>query len=158
MSEHGRHEPAAGPGGREPVVERLDEAECLRLIAPGGVGRLAYTGRHGVTVLPVNYRLHEGTIVFRTGRSSAMDEDLRTGMAGAEYRVGFEVDRLDEDLEEGWSVLVQGSAHHVDSADELASVRQAGVRPWPGGQKEAFLRIRPTRITGRRITHQDGRG
>ncbi len=25
----------------QPVLERLDEAECLLLISPGGVGRLA---------------------------------------------------------------------------------------------------------------------
>ena len=26
----------------EPVLEHLDADECLRLISPGGVGRLAY--------------------------------------------------------------------------------------------------------------------
>ena len=50
------------------VLEHLDEAECLRLIAPGGVGRIAYLGRYGLTVLPVNYALHAGTIMFRTAR------------------------------------------------------------------------------------------
>ncbi|WP_119727605.1 pyridoxamine 5'-phosphate oxidase family protein [Thermomonospora amylolytica] len=141
--------------GREPVTRHLDETECLRLIAPGGIGRLAFTGRYGVTVLPVNYKLHEGTIVFRTSHHGATDEDLRTGITGAEYKVGFEIDHLDPDRREGWSVLIQGSAHHVDSAAERAAVQQAGIEPWPGGDKEAFIQIIPTRITGRRIIRTD---
>ena len=136
--------------GTQPL-EYLDEAECLRLIAPGGIGRLAYTGRYGMTVLPVNYALHEGTIVFRTAHDSPTDEDLRTGIADAEYKVAFEIDDIDPVAREGWSVLVQGSAHHVDSADERASVQAAGVEPWVGGVRELFVRVIPTRVTGRRI-------
>jgi Pyridoxamine 5'-phosphate oxidase len=62
---------------RRPELEELVEAECLRLITPGGIGRLAYLGRYGPTVLPVNYRLYDGTIVFRTAQDSPADEDLR---------------------------------------------------------------------------------
>jgi nitroimidazol reductase NimA-like FMN-containing flavoprotein (pyridoxamine 5'-phosphate oxidase superfamily) len=137
--------------GGAPTPVPLDETECLRLISPGGVGRLGYFGRYGPTILPVNYRLYEGTILFRTAQDSPTDEDLRTGIADAEYKVAFEIDELDLAAREGWSVLVQGSLHHVDSEDERASVRQAGVEPWAGGPRELFLRIRPSRITGRRI-------
>lgn len=139
-------------GTVRPVPQKLDEAECLRLVAPGGIGRLAYSGRYGLTVLPVNYALHEGTIVFRTAHDSPTQEDLRTGIENAEYKVAFEVDEFDATAEEGWSVLIQGSAHHVDSEAERASVLRAGVEPWAGGEREAFLRIVPTRITGRRVS------
>jgi len=132
-------------------LEELDEAECLRLIAPGGIGRIAYTGRYGPTVLPVNYRWHEGSIVFRTAQDSPTDEDLRTGIAHAEYKVAFEIDEIDTVAREGWSVLIQGPLHHVASDAERASVRQAGVQTWPGGNRELFLRIVPSRVTGRRI-------
>jgi nitroimidazol reductase NimA-like FMN-containing flavoprotein (pyridoxamine 5'-phosphate oxidase superfamily) len=131
--------------------ERLDEAECLRLISPGGVGRLAYSGRFGPTVLPVNYKLHEGTIVFRTAHDSPTDEDLRTGIQGAEFKVAFEIDDINPASRAGWSVLIQGSVHHVESDAERASVLGAGVEPWAGGARELFLRIVPTRVTGRRI-------
>src|ERR1700757_2445021 len=60
------------PGAAKPAAEPMDEAECLRLISAGGVGRIGYTGRFGPTVVPVNYALHEGTIVFRTGQHSPM--------------------------------------------------------------------------------------
>src|SRR5579875_4186723 len=136
---------------QQPVVEQLDEAECLRLISAGGIGRIAYSGRSGPTVLPVSYKLYEGTIVFRTETGSPMGEDLRTGIAHAEYKVAFEIDQIDAAAREGWSVLVQGPAHHVDSATERASVAKSGVEPWPGGARELFLRIVPHRITGRRI-------
>jgi nitroimidazol reductase NimA-like FMN-containing flavoprotein (pyridoxamine 5'-phosphate oxidase superfamily) len=135
----------------ESAVELLDEAECLRLISAGGVGRIGYTGRFGPTVVPVNYALHEGTIVFRTGQHSPMGEDLRTGIEHAESQVAFEIDELSPATREGWSILVQGAAHPVDSEAERASVMQSGVEPWAGGEKELFFRVIPTRITGRRI-------
>jgi nitroimidazol reductase NimA-like FMN-containing flavoprotein (pyridoxamine 5'-phosphate oxidase superfamily) len=136
---------------RPPVLEELDEAECLELITPGGIGRIAYSGRYGPTVLPVNYRMYEGSIVFRTAQDSPTDEDLRTGIAHAEYKVAFEIDEIDTAAREGWSVLVQGPVHHVESDSERASVLEAGVETWPGGERELFLRIVPSRITGRRI-------
>ncbi|HEX6472645.1 MAG TPA: pyridoxamine 5'-phosphate oxidase family protein [Streptosporangiaceae bacterium] len=138
-----------GSAGSRP--QTLDEAECLRLISPGGVGRLAYSGRYGLTVFPVNYVLYEGTIVFRTAHDSPMDEDLRTGIANAEYKVAFEIDDIDRGGQGGWSVLVQGAAHHVESEAERAAVRESGVEPWAGGARELYIRIIPTRITGRRI-------
>jgi nitroimidazol reductase NimA-like FMN-containing flavoprotein (pyridoxamine 5'-phosphate oxidase superfamily) len=35
-------------------IEELDEAESLRLISAGGIGRIAYASRFGPVVLPVN--------------------------------------------------------------------------------------------------------
>jgi nitroimidazol reductase NimA-like FMN-containing flavoprotein (pyridoxamine 5'-phosphate oxidase superfamily) len=133
------------------VMAELDEAECLRLISPGGIGRIAFVGRSDLTVLPVNYRLADGAILFRTAQDSRTGEDLRTGIAHAEYRVAFEIDRFDEASREGWSVLIQGPAHHLDSEAEQAAALAAGVEPWPSGEKDHFIRITPVHITGRRI-------
>lgn len=135
------------------MLEELDETECLQLIGSGGIGRIGYSGRYGPTVMPVNYRLYEGTIVFRTAQDSATDEDLRTGIANAEFKVAFEIDDFDTAARTGWSVLIQGSAHHVESEDERAAVAGAGVDPWAGGDRQLFLRIIPTRVTGRRVSH-----
>src|SRR5215469_6216651 len=140
----------SGPG----ELEELDEAECLRLVSPGGIGRIAYSGRFGPMVLPVNYKLHEGTIVFRTVEDSPLDEDLRTGIANAEYRVAFEIDDFSRTAREGWSVLIQGALHHVDSEAERASVRESGVQPWAGGPRDLYLRVIPSRVTGRRIVRK----
>jgi nitroimidazol reductase NimA-like FMN-containing flavoprotein (pyridoxamine 5'-phosphate oxidase superfamily) len=133
------------------VIEELDQAECLRLVSQGVIGRIAYRSRYGPAVLPVNYKWHEGAVVFRTTRHSALDEDLQTGITGGDYLVAFEVDEIDEPGRQGWSVLIQGPAHHVESEAERESAAQAGVEPWPAGERELFLRIVPHRLTGRRI-------
>lgn len=135
----------------ERVIEVLDEAECLRLIAPGGIGRIAYSGRFGQAILPVNYKLHDGAIVFRTALRGALDEDLQTGIGAAEYRVAFEIDELDLPARQGWSVLIQGPAHRVESESERAFALEACVENWAPGDRELFVRIVPSRITGRRI-------
>jgi nitroimidazol reductase NimA-like FMN-containing flavoprotein (pyridoxamine 5'-phosphate oxidase superfamily) len=135
-------------------LEILDEAECTRLIAPGGIGRVVFPGRFDLTVLPVNYVLHNGAILFRTAQAGSTDEDLRTGIAHAEYRVAFEIDEFDKETRDGWSVLIQGPAHHLDDPAEQADAIAAGVEPWAGGEREHFIRITPARITGRRIRHR----
>jgi nitroimidazol reductase NimA-like FMN-containing flavoprotein (pyridoxamine 5'-phosphate oxidase superfamily) len=89
--------------------------------------------------------------VFRTARHSALDEDLQTGIAGGEYMVAFEIDELDFAMRQGWSVLIQGPAHHVEAEAERQAATAAGVEPWAGGERELFLRIVPHRVTGRRI-------
>ena len=71
-------------------------------------------------------------------------------------RVAFEVDEFDHEAREGWSVLVQGPAHHLDSESERAEAAAAGVVPWPDGVREHFIRITPARITGRRIRRSAG--
>ena len=133
------------------VIEELDEAESLRLIAPGGVGRIAYASRFGPAVLPVNYKWHDGAIVFRTTRHSAMDEDLQTGITGGDYIVAFEIDEIDVPGRQGWSVLIHGPAHHVEAGAERQAAVAAGVEPWPAGERELFIRVLPHRVTGRRI-------
>jgi nitroimidazol reductase NimA-like FMN-containing flavoprotein (pyridoxamine 5'-phosphate oxidase superfamily) len=132
------------------VIEELDEDTCLQLISQGGIGRIAYTSRFGPAVLPVNYTLHEGAVVFRTAEHGPLDEDLRTGIEGAEYKVAFEIDDIDLAGRQGWSVLIQGPAHHV-IATERDAVLKSGVEAWAPGDRELFVRIVPSRVTGRRI-------
>ncbi|MBO0821191.1 MAG: pyridoxamine 5'-phosphate oxidase family protein [Nocardiopsaceae bacterium] len=132
------------------VIEELGEERCLSLISGGGVGRIAYTSRFGPAVLPVNYTFSGGAIVFRTAEHGPLDEDLRTGIADADYKVAFEIDDIDPASKLGWSVLIQGPAHHVTGPEE-DSVRRACVEPWAPGPRELFVRIVPSRVTGRRI-------
>jgi nitroimidazol reductase NimA-like FMN-containing flavoprotein (pyridoxamine 5'-phosphate oxidase superfamily) len=139
------------PEHGKPIMETLDETECLRLASTQVIGRLAFVGSYDLTVQPVNYRLVDGVILFRTAQDSRTGEDLRTGIEHAEYKVAFEVDSFDEKAREGWSVLIQGPAHHLDSAVEQEKALTAGVEPWPGGEKEHFIKITPVRITGRRV-------
>jgi nitroimidazol reductase NimA-like FMN-containing flavoprotein (pyridoxamine 5'-phosphate oxidase superfamily) len=134
----------------ERVIEELSEDQCLNLISGGGIGRIAYTSRFGPAVLPVNYALQDGAVVFRTAAHGPLDEDLQTGITGADYKVAFEIDSIDLGSQRGWSVLIQGPAHHVAGTEE-EGVRRAGVESWAPGDRELFVRIVPSRITGRRV-------
>jgi Pyridoxamine 5'-phosphate oxidase len=87
-----------------------------------------------------------GTIAIRTSEGSMIE-------GHADDQVAFEVDRLDEALCQGWSVLVRGPAHRVAHPAELHHVRRdtSTLWPWPGGDQDVYVRIIPDRITGRRI-------
>ena len=122
----------------EPVLEELSEAESLRLIAQAEIGRIGFTGRFGPVVLPVNFKLVDGAVIFRTEEYGHIAEDLRTGITGADYKVAFEVDETDAATRTGWSVLIQGAVHHVDDrggAGEPAHGRRRAM----GGRGEGLV-------------------
>ncbi|RCV48759.1 helix-turn-helix domain-containing protein, partial [Marinitenerispora sediminis] len=140
------------PGsGREgvpaPVLYWLGAEECMELVAPGGIGRIAFCteGASGPAVLPVTYTVVDGNIVFRTAPEGTIAEH-------SEGYVSFEVDQLDGVMSEGWSVLIRGRARQVRDPEERDALRRStAVRPWAGGARDAYVVIVPTRISGRRI-------
>jgi len=146
-------QPAAQAGDPQPQspLEPFGEAESWKLISAGGVGRIGYSGRYGPTILPVNFMVQDNAIYFRTARHSTMEEDLRTGIAHADYKVAFQIDHFDDVAHAGWSVLVQGDVHPMESDDELALASRAGVESWAAGDRDLFMRITPTKITGHRV-------
>jgi hypothetical protein len=79
------------------------------------------------------------------------DEDLRTGIAQADYQVVVEVDQIDAEAREGWFVLVRGAAHHLDTEAERAPFMDAGLEPWIEGVPAHFIRVNPTTIWGNRV-------
>jgi nitroimidazol reductase NimA-like FMN-containing flavoprotein (pyridoxamine 5'-phosphate oxidase superfamily) len=127
------------------VVSKLGAAECRRLITPGGVGRIAFGTLDGPVIIPVNFAVLAGTIVIRTAVGTIID-----GHAGGQ--VALEADHIDEALRQGWSVLVRGPAHHVTHPAELSRLQEdAAVWPWAAGEREVYVRVIPSQITGRRI-------
>jgi transcriptional regulator with XRE-family HTH domain len=140
------------PPGHDPrpagLLERLGAAECNRLLAPGGIGRIAFATASGLMILPVNYALVAGTIVIRTGTGSVI-------AAHGDDPVAFEADHIDEALGQGWNVLIRGHAHRALRPGELQHLRHdRDPRPWPAGEHDLYIRIVPDRITGRRIRAQ----
>jgi len=142
--------PGAGTGARR-VVERLDEASSMELLSAGRIARLIYNSRYGPVALPSEYKIHEGSIVFRTYQVTFTEQDLRTGIAHAEYQVVVEIDHVDPDARQGWVVLVRGTAHHVDTEAERASISNIGLESWVEGEPEHFIRVDPISIEGQRI-------
>jgi nitroimidazol reductase NimA-like FMN-containing flavoprotein (pyridoxamine 5'-phosphate oxidase superfamily) len=126
----------------------MSAQECLHLLADPDlhVGRLALILDDEPVILPVNFTVDRGVIVFRTETGSLLAYATR----GAP--VAFEVDKVDPAWREGWSVLVRGRGEHVSDPDELVRLRSLPLQPWAPGDKALFARIVPTAISGRRIT------
>lgn len=131
-------------GDRPPPVQVLGEAECRRLLAPGGIARIAFDTEAGPEVLPVVFALAGGVVVVRTVTDGPL-----AAFAGGE--VWFEADHLDEARCEGWAVRVTGTAAPITAAEVRALRERAGERPWTGSIRGTYLRIRATTLTGRRL-------
>lgn len=142
--------PNDGPQVGAPL-QPLGEAECWELLRAGGIGRIGYSGRFGPTIMPINFQVENEAIYFRVASHGATGEDLRTGIAHADYRVAFEVDQFDVAARSGWSVLMQGDVHPMETEDERASVARICVESWVSGPRELFMRITPTHLTGHRV-------
>ena len=111
-------------------------------------GRLVHTSHYGPTALPVAYTLDGGSIVLSTC-DPVIDEHLRTGIENADYQVVVEADQVDLEAREGWTVLVIGAAHHLDTEAERAPFIDAGPEPWYEDIPTHFIRVIPTHIWGR---------
>jgi len=137
--------PGSGRAGPHPHLDILSKEECESHLAGGGVGRFVFLAEQGPVALPVNFRLVDGDIVFRTRREGVL-------AAAAGTTVSFEADRIDEAMSEGWSVLITGRARLIDEQAELEKVVDLGdLEPWPGGRREALMRIETATISGRSI-------
>lgn len=138
--------PGPGRAGPHPHLDVMTREDCEAHLVRGGVGRFVFTSERGPVALPVNFRLLDGDVVFRTSTHGVL-----TAAVSADGRVGFEVDRIDDAMSEGWSVVISGCARLVDDPDELAHIAELGIEPWPGGRREAVIRIETETISGRRI-------
>ena len=119
----------------------------MELLATGETGRLVFTSRYGPTALPISYKIDGGSLVLGTW-DPVFDEDLRTGIADADYQVAIEVDQVDPQTRQGWIVLARGAAHHLDTEAERAPIIDAGLEPWVEGITPHFIRVSPTTIFG----------
>jgi nitroimidazol reductase NimA-like FMN-containing flavoprotein (pyridoxamine 5'-phosphate oxidase superfamily) len=128
------------------IVE-LDASECQQLLASGTVGRVGVTIDALPAVLPVNYAMQDGAVVFRTVAGTKLDA------ATANTVVAFEVDSGSDHEHGAWSVLVRGIATEVTDPAELRAVRSLPLESWAfDGSADHYVRVEPTLITGRLIT------
>jgi len=146
ISGSGLESPPGRPRSPEgQLIEQLAPDECAALVAPGGIGRFIFVDDRGPIAWPVNFRILDGDVVFRTESGSRVLDRLATA------DTSFEVDRLDEALTEGWSVLMTGQSRLITDPAERTLAGALGVRPWAGGPHDAYVRLSPRTVTGRRI-------
>jgi nitroimidazol reductase NimA-like FMN-containing flavoprotein (pyridoxamine 5'-phosphate oxidase superfamily) len=133
------------PGGRS--FRELTYQECLTHLGRATIGRLAVVVGRYPQVFPVNYRLDDFVVVFRT--------DLGTKLLAAQHaNVAFEVDNVDQEARTGWSVLIQGMAEDVSARvdDAIAERgRHLDIDPWAPGDRSRVVRIIPASVSGREI-------
>ncbi|MFE9354885.1 pyridoxamine 5'-phosphate oxidase family protein [Streptomyces olivaceoviridis] len=142
--------PGQGYALLHPQLRDLAPEECHTLLSTHGVGRISVSASDGrPAIVPVNYEIVDDAIVFRTAPDSV-------AAAAAETEVAFEVDHVDDALSQGWSVLAVGPASVVTEPEAVRRLaQQAHTTPWAGGEREMWVSIRPTSLTGRRITPAD---
>ena len=134
--------------GRQIVSTRLEvlsTEDCYRLLRGGLVGRVGVTVSAIPEVLPVNYTLLEGDIVFRTGRDTSLYAATR------DVPIAFEVDESDPVTLSGWSVLAVGLTEEVTDPEEIARALAILPDSWAPHEHAHVIRLTPARISGRRI-------
>jgi transcriptional regulator with XRE-family HTH domain len=143
--------PGQRGAAKNPVLQRLTTDECRAHVAAGGIGRFLFVdpGR-GPVAIPVNYKTDGDDVIFRTTGTSGVGADIWLTAALAQ-KVSFDVDHLDDTLSEGWSVLLSGTARVITDPAELDRVKGLDIEPWAGGDRNVYVRLTPTEITGRRI-------
>ncbi len=111
------------------------------------MGRVVFSSARGPVALPVNYEFTEDQVVFST-------DDAKAAALGSGETIGFEIDRVDEALSEGWSVLVTGRCRRIEDAAEARRLSSLDLEAWAGGDRHALVAIMPAEVTGRVIVHQ----
>ncbi len=121
----------------------LTARECLELLETCKVGRVAWCGAAGPTMIPVNYVLHDGAVWIRSTPYSKLARETAGG------RMAFEVDGFDELARSGWSVLVRGRAERRPPAELPPDLPE--VETWPEGPRPFVLSIGLRELTGKRL-------
>jgi len=122
----------------------IDDDQCIELMSSTPIGRIAFTVDGHPMVVPVNFKWHEDTIVFRTLEGQKLD-------AAAEGQtVCFEIDHWDAGDETGWSIVVVGQAREVTNFAEREQLESIGLIPWAKEKwRPMWVRIEPESIAGR---------
>ncbi len=135
-----------GRAGPHPQLQPLTAQQCEAHLSAGGVGRIVFSTDRGPIPLPVNYEYSNDNIVISTDIAKA-------DILESQHTVSFEIDRIDNVMSEGWSVLVTGSARRIDDPDELVALASLDLESWAGGGRHALVAISLQEITGRVIVH-----
>ncbi len=129
----------------QPQLETLTREECLELLQRSVIGRIGYVADGLAIIVPVNFTMLDGDIVFCTARGRKLSWLNLRG------RLSFQADESTPADHEGWSVLVHGVAREVTDPGELAALRRRPQRSWLRSPEEHWVRIDVESISGRAL-------
>lgn len=136
-------------GHGETGLEVLSRDESLALASRSPVGRVALVVGGAPVVVPVNFALFQGDVVFRTSSASK----LLAAVVGAV--VSFEVDHFEPSTRSGWSVLISGPASEIVDTDVRAAVDRLAIDSWVA-DSQRYVRIAARVVSGRRLDPEAG--
>ena len=109
------------------------------------IGRVGISVSAIPEVLPVNYRLQEGNIVFRTGAGTT----LHAATAGT--AIAFEVDESGSRHAQWLERPRGGPSEEVTDPQEDKQAFAVLPNGWVPREHEHVIRLVPSRVSGRRI-------
>jgi nitroimidazol reductase NimA-like FMN-containing flavoprotein (pyridoxamine 5'-phosphate oxidase superfamily) len=129
----------------------VDAEECADLLGAATIGRLGVVVDGHPEIYPVNhvYDRESGCVMFPTNARTKLHAALN-GTA-----VAFEVDGISPDCDRGWSVLLVGHAEEITDPDTIAQAAQLRTVLWRSDDHVHWIRIVPSKVTGRRICGSD---
>ncbi len=130
--------------GRTWLIE-LSEQACQELLERAIIGRLGVVIDGKPEVFPIGHVVDDGCIVFPTNAGTKMHAALEWPW------VGVEVDEIDPDGLTGRSVMVSGKAEEITDAVTIERVAAQRTVPWRTDPSVRWIRVVPTRVTGRQI-------
>ena len=123
-------------------VEELSVEECWKLLGLEDFGRLAYRLVDEVHLVPINYVVDAGTLLFRTSSGNKL-------LAAALHSdVAFEIDWRDDAV--AWSVVVRGQLHRLGE-DEAHRADALPLGHWMPSLKYDVVELMPATVAGRRF-------
>jgi Pyridoxamine 5'-phosphate oxidase len=128
-------------------LNALSRAESLRLLGGVSMGRLVFTHLALPAIRPVNHVLHDGQVIIRTYRGTAIATAVGANPGTV---VAYEADLIDPDSHVGWSVIIVGRASRVTDPAEADRYR-AQLRPWVAGGLDDVIAIQADMVDGFRL-------
>ena len=124
------------------AVVELSAEDCWALLEAEEFGRLAYRLVDEVHVVPINYAVDDGSLLFRTASGGKL---LAAALSSD---VALEIDWHDDRA--AWSVVARGHLRRL-SEDEAHRLDEIDRRSWVPTLKYDVVELAPDVVTGRRF-------
>ena len=124
----------------------IDEARCLQLLEQERIGRLGLSVGSLPVILPVNYVVQHGCIVFRSEEGDKVHAARHGDVAC------LEVDRFDRFEHIGWSVLATGRLR-LAPPERLDAYERLPIVPWALRPDSTIIELSIEILSGRSIAH-----